>query len=443
MKTNKIFITSILAMVFVLGGTLKIAKADGGIFYPPDYYAAETTQKAFIYYANQTENMVVLTKFQGNAKDFVWVIPTPSKPEINKGSVDLFNNLANITKTTDTGIVYNQTFSLSSGSKSASVEVISEKTVDVYDTAVLKATNVNALAQWLSANGYSFPKDQSQNLKSYVDSGWYFAIAKIKPDIINSTDITAQLNEGTLTPLRLTFPTNKIIYPMRLTGIALTNAALAKPNIPSSLAPEKSQTLSPSVIPITLYILSDYKTEQSLLTTSWSNWIGKANIKSINNNLGGNIISGDKLYLTKMSKSVDIKDINDDFVITTANNNDVYPTPVYKTASFWLGNVWFYFLVFIISIYNPLSFVFFIFLILQWYVRRRWLYIIGSVYQLIICLILPLIGLTIILENSADLTSLWWQDGFIGGLISASILEILAIYITIKMIKRYKIIFSK
>lgn len=72
----------IAGVTAILGFKGNIAKADGGIFVPKDYYSAETTQKAFIYYVNQTENMVVLASFKGNAKDFAWVIPTPNKPEI-------------------------------------------------------------------------------------------------------------------------------------------------------------------------------------------------------------------------------------------------------------------------------------------------------------------------------------------------------------------------
>jgi len=64
----------------------------------------EKSQKALIYYHDQTENMVVSTSFQGNSKDFAWVIPTPSKPEIFKSSAGLFTTLEKITKTTDNNL---------------------------------------------------------------------------------------------------------------------------------------------------------------------------------------------------------------------------------------------------------------------------------------------------------------------------------------------------
>lgn len=420
-----------------------LAKADGGIFYPHDYYSAETTQKAFISFANSTENLVVLASFRGNAKDFAWVIPTPSKPEINKGSVDLFNDLAEITKTTDSGpdIIYDQpTFGLSGGSKSQPVEVISEKTVDVYNTAVLKATDENALAEWLFNNGYSFPTDKSSELKNYVESGWYFAIAKIKPDLISGGGIASQLDEGTLTPLRLTFQTDKIIYPMKLTGLALTQSV--PPTATQSLNDNsvEQQPVITSNIPITLYVLSNHKTEQSLLTTSWANWINQADIKKLNDNLGANIITGDKSFLTKMSNTIDAKDITDDFIITTASSDQIYPTPAYKTAGFWFENLMFLILVPLIFIFFPipLGLIFLVFILLQYFVKKKWLYVVGNVYQLLTCLILLLIGLAVLLINNFNLSDLWKQNGFIGGSISLIVLEVIVIYLTVKMLRRYK-----
>lgn len=438
-KWYSVIICFLVAML-LLPFSAKPAKADGGIFYPKDYYSAETTQKAFIYYADQTENLVVFATFRGNAKDFAWVIPTPDKPTVEKSETGLFDNLAEITKTASSGpgIVYDTpTLGIGGGAKSTPVEVISEKTIDVYDTAVLKASDENSLAEWLTNNGYSFPSEQSSNLKSYVDDGWYFTVAKIRPDLIQSGGIVPELAEGTLTPLRLTFRSDKIIYPMRLTGIALTQ------EVPSSVDNSISQeSYYTSRIPITLYILADHKTEQSLLSTTWANWIHKTEISKLNNSLG-DIISGDKLFLTKMSDSVNIKDISDDFIITATSDNNVYPTPVYKSAGFWLGNLLFLFLVPIIIFFFPipLGLVFFVFLVLQKYVKKKWLYILGSIYQILACLTLTCVGLAILAMDGFDFFALLLENGFIGGMISLVAMLVLAIYLTIKMIKRYKTIY--
>lgn len=433
MKTLKLFNVAICALFTILILTPTLAKADGGIFYPVDYPTAQTTQKAFIYYQNQTEDLIIATSFQGNAKDFAWVIPTPSKPTIDKSKVDLFNDLAIITKTTESGpdVVYNKSLPGESGSpKSAPVEVISEKTIDVYDTAILKATDENALAKWLSDHGYTFPQDKSSELKSYVENGWYFAVAKIQPKLIVGGGIASQLASGTLTPLRLAFKTDKIIYPMKLTRVALDQ-------IPASTKPTN--------LPISLYVLTDHKTEQNLITTDWANWIGNNDISILNrdldtNNRSANVILGEKLFLTRMRDNLEIGKISDDLIITPAPNDQVYPAPAYKTPGFWLENLLFLVLapVFILFFPIPLGLIFIVFILLQLFVKKKWLYIIGNVYQVLACLILLGVGLFVVMANESDLPGLFLQNGFIGAMISFVVLLALGIYTTIKMIKRYK-----
>lgn len=444
MKLSKSLL--LVGVGLILGSTIGInsARADGGIFYPINYPTAETTQKAFIYFTGQTENLVVLTSFQGNAKDFVWVVPTPYKPVISKGNIDLFNTLASITKTADSGpgVVYNAGSGFSAGTKSSPVEVISEKTVDVYDTVVLKATDETALAKWLSDHSYSFPQDKVSDLKGYVDNNWYFAIAKIKPDVVNSGGIVPELNKGTLTPLRLTFQTNKIVYPMKLTGVALTQTSLVTPSLPPNDSPVPPQKFT-TTIPITLYVLSDHKTEQSFLSTDWGNWVSNTNIDRLNGDLGANIILHQKLFLTKMIGSANVDNVADDFIITTASDDTVYPTPVYKTAAFWLGNLLFLILVPLMFLFYPVpvGLVFIIFLLCQFYIKKKWLYIFGSIFQILTCLAFLTIGLFILGTNGFDLSGIFLENGFIGAGIAIVALFIICIRITLKMLRRYKTVF--
>lgn len=442
MKMQKLLGFLLPALIVALALSITPAKADGGIFYPPGYYTAETTQKAFIYYSGQTENLVIVSSFKGNAKDFAWIIPTPSLPTIDKAKTGLFNNLSEITHAAGAlGPVYGVGFGLSGSLKSAPVEVVSEKTVGNYDTAVLKATDENALAIWLSNHGYSFPKDKSANLKSYVDEGWYFAIAKIRPELVSSTEVANQLSEGTLTPLRLTFQTDKIIYPMKLTGIALTQTSTITQ--PTDIGPPVP--FSVSNVPVILYILSDHKTEQGKLSTNWANWINAADIGKLNDSLEANIIPTQKLFLTKMSGSFNANNISDDFSITKASDDNVYPTPVYKTSEFWFGNLLALILTPIAIVFFPipLGLIFMVFIILQTYVKKKWLHIFGSVYQILACLTLLAVGLAIVSENGSDLSGFVLENGVIGATISVVAFWVLGIYATVKMFKHYKKSFSK
>ena len=140
-QKNTLWLFALVALASIAFG--QTALADGGIFYPTDRYSNETNQKAFIYYHNQTENLIVQSGFRGNASDFAWVIPTPSKPEVLASKTGLFTTLESLTSTSNDGpdVVYSTaTLGLSGAAPKSSVTVVEQKTVDVFDTAVLQAT---------------------------------------------------------------------------------------------------------------------------------------------------------------------------------------------------------------------------------------------------------------------------------------------------------------
>ena len=431
-------------LLAIFGFSSGRTKADGGVFYPPGYYMSETGQKALIYYQNQTENLVVSTSFQGNSKDFAWVIPTPSKPEIFKSDVSLFTTLQKITKTSDySSRVYDAMPTLGTKSES-SVQVIEEKTIDIYDTVILKATDDKALAQWLQDNGYTFPQNKSYLLQDYINNNWYFVIAKIQNVLTQDSEIKEQLSTGTITPLRLQFQSSKIIYPMKLTRLALD---YAKENNPDKTTNEAQLDQYFPEMQINLYVLTDSKTTQNQLETDWANWIKSKDIADLNNSvIEDDWIKGNKLFLTKMSNNIDIQDVDNDFLITKADNNSVYPVPVYKTFNFWLWNFLSFLLTVLIAVFSPLGLIFVIAIIFQMLMmKKRWLYILGNIYQVIACLIVLVFSAVLLIagtQNSTSFSAMFLESGIIGVTIGLLILLAAGIFFTIKMIKKYKKVYS-
>ncbi|MCX6811346.1 MAG: DUF2330 domain-containing protein [Candidatus Berkelbacteria bacterium] len=428
------------------------AKADGGMFPPDGYYLNETNQKAFIYYFDQTENLVLSVSYQGDSADFAWVIPTPSKPEIYKSDASIFTKLQKLTARDDTGTpTFGATLNSFGTSKSEPVEVIEEKTIDIYDTAILKATDDKALAKWLVEHKYTFPEDKSSMLKEYIDNGWYFAIAKIQNALINDTDIKTKLAEGTVTPLRLKFQSNKIIYPMKLTRLALDLAEKNSKTTPTPTSEvdqnsEPVNTHSPYSphMGITLYVLSDAKMSQDMLTTTWANWINPTDINSLGETVVGEnwLTSNNKMFLTKMSASLNIKNVDDDFLITKAADNNIYPTPVYKTFQFWSTNLIFFIFTIIIGILIPTSFIFIIFVILQSFVikRAKWAFFIGIIYEILVCLSLIIAWFVIIFsinKTTKNFSQIFLESGTIGFILGSIIIITAAIFFCVKMVKKY------
>jgi hypothetical protein len=196
-------------------------------------------------------------------------------------------------------------------------------------------------------------------------------------------------------------------------------------------------------IPVTLYVVSESKVEQSLLKVDWANWLGSSDINTINSSIGGEKISGDKLFLTRMSATLSPDDITDDFTILPAVNNLVFPTPVDKTGGFWWGNLLFFALaIFFFIWFPPIGLIFAAFVVLQVFVKKKWLYLLGSIYQILVCLVPIAAGILVFATNSGGLKALLLSNGFIGALVAATAIEIVAIIATIKMFGRYKKIFN-
>jgi len=215
-----LFFLSLFFLVFIYGN-----KAFGmAIIYPEPYPVFTNEQKAVIYYDEKTgmETLVASTTFRGEAKDFGWIIPTPSKPEVTAVKDDIFTALDALTQPKyDYPAPVMPLYSLSGLSVSEravdTVKVLETKNVDVYTTTIVEANDKESLLKWLEENNYKVSKSMEFVLNDYVNKNYYFVLAKINTEALGAF-VSGQLKEGHINPLKVTFATKNIIYPLRLTG---------------------------------------------------------------------------------------------------------------------------------------------------------------------------------------------------------------------------------
>jgi hypothetical protein len=208
---KRLIIAILLAGLFLT--PCAAALADGGFFVDIEKDIYEPSQKAVIFYAEGREDMVLSVKYQGNADDFAWVVPVPSQPDVEVADPQLFWELAELTRL----ILPHQSDGFFTGAESPQghgVDVLEEKTVGPYDVAVLSAENPSALADWLNANGYSFPETGEAIIEEYIRKGWYFVASKISTGEAGITD------EGNIEPLILSFDTDRIVYPLKISSVS-------------------------------------------------------------------------------------------------------------------------------------------------------------------------------------------------------------------------------
>ena len=167
--------------------------------------------------ASKTEHFIRRASFQTGAKDFGFLVPTPSKPELAEASDAAFKYLAEVTAPR----VVNATRSTQNpgcgcGAKSANlammapgnkVEVLEEKRVAGYDAVVLAANDSAALGKWLKDHDYEFSPALTEWVKPYLTAGWKITAFKIAKD--------AEAPSVSTSAVRLTFKTDKPFYPYR------------------------------------------------------------------------------------------------------------------------------------------------------------------------------------------------------------------------------------
>ena len=238
---RKMALAPLVIVVLLLAMTATPVLADGAFFYEweeEEFDLYEPAQRALILYTNTTGNhtenctgnctevLILSASFAGNAQEFAWVVPAPSKPEIGIANADLFTELHNLTKTQIPGDGGGFTcygfYPPPPSDSEGGVDVIEEKVVGPYATAILSATNATALTDWLNANGYAFPEDGEEVISEYVERQWYFVATKINAVAEGTREALA---EGAIEPIVLSFASNETVYPLRISSLTAANAA--------------------------------------------------------------------------------------------------------------------------------------------------------------------------------------------------------------------------
>ncbi len=466
------FLTALIVLAIGFTFIPVAIKADGGVFPPPYYRVAESSQKAVIFYDKGKETLVLSIAFKGDAKDFGWVIPVPQRPEVTKGSDEIFTSIQEITgKYRRFGYTDVMQFSMMGATKEEEVTVVETKKIDYYEIAVLSATDSNALAKWLSDNGYQYPEEAAYILNDYVNNQWYFVAVKISPEAQGADEVMNGLKEGHAVPLKLEFNSEAIIYPLRISAIEVgqgliklsENLALnqekithlksigykdltdkergpaifnqivqdllnGKPYLESQASKYPliiseeiySGVNSPDLrlvcsglkscqitveewfnnyfsrqglnyypyqgnfVPIYLYVLSDGKKEIPGFTVDYANWISAKDIRKLAYDVNGKSLinpEGRKYYLTSLYANMTTKDMTNDLVIRSAENNQRVNAP-----NPWLNFLWGVLIVLgavFVWLLSPMGIMFIAATLVRGLVKQETIKIFSKVFQIL------------------------------------------------------------
>jgi hypothetical protein len=193
--------------------------------------------------ASKTQHFIRRATFSsGNARDFGFLVPTPTKPQLEEAGDEAFTTLADLTKPKVvtrsapsggggcgfcSGAVAPKA-GAPAGNAQPAVDVLESKRVAGYDAVVLKADDAGALTDWLKKHGYESSPALTEWAKPYVKEKWLFSAFKIARDGAKSPDgETAPTGKADATSppppsqgvstsaVRMTFHTEHPFFPYR------------------------------------------------------------------------------------------------------------------------------------------------------------------------------------------------------------------------------------
>lgn len=141
------------------------------------------------------------------------VLPVPATPTVTAvadDQTDLFGRLARSTapRPVDQD---GEADAAGAARAEAAIDVLSRQMIGDYEVTRLRATRGDALQRWLDGHGYAVPKRAVPVLRDYVARGWAFVAIRLAH---------APRETSALRPLRIAFPSRRLVYPLRLAASA-------------------------------------------------------------------------------------------------------------------------------------------------------------------------------------------------------------------------------
>ncbi|MFD4316670.1 DUF2330 domain-containing protein [Streptomyces sp. NPDC058548] len=233
--THRILTTIVALLALQLGSLVAPAYACGcGAMIPTkDQRIGVDREESAVRWDGRTETVVMRFNVHGDAKHAAWIMPVPSRAGVTLGDPELFDALDRLTEPEQRDRFHfwpregDWPFDLDHGDEAGApapgasgVGVVGRERLGPFDVARLTATDPDALGTWLRTNGFELPERLTGALQPYVERRWEYVAVRLAPQ---QEDAVLQ---GELTPLRITFASPELVYPMRLSRLAETSQSL-------------------------------------------------------------------------------------------------------------------------------------------------------------------------------------------------------------------------
>ncbi|MFF8604902.1 DUF2330 domain-containing protein [Streptomyces sp. NPDC015346] len=189
----------------------------------------------------RTEQIVMRFTVRGNAERAAWIMPVPGRADVELGDRKLFDALDVLTRPAyrdrhyfwprgrDWPFADDDTDGAGAAPADrspTSVAVVGRERLGPFDVARLTATDPGALSGWLEKNGFELPDRLAGELEPYVEQKWEYVAIRLAPADKSTDGTGGAVLRGELDPLKITFASDRLVYPMRLSRLARSPQSL-------------------------------------------------------------------------------------------------------------------------------------------------------------------------------------------------------------------------
>lgn len=286
-----------------------------GAYIPDTAGPAVVNERALLAWDGHREDILMSLNVRGQSNTAAWIMPVPSAADVTLGEAGIFDELARLTAPR---VEYRDSwwpsfgwlhgFGNTDGLVSAAapghhVDVLSNQRIGPFDVTRLAADDPAALSAWLTSRGFAQPSGLDRNLAPYLADGWQVVAIRLVPDARGAT-LT-----GALQPLRLSFDTDRAVYPMRLSQSAKTPQSV-------DLFVLAAHRMDPTSVPVP----GDDPTLQ---------FAGHLDPGAVSRDLAPFVDDG--AFLTRWTNEIDTPaSISGDYVFRTAANDAPYQQVIYR-----------------------------------------------------------------------------------------------------------------
>jgi hypothetical protein len=190
---------------------------------PPRGKAVEIADESAIILwdaATKTQHFIRRASFNTEAAEFGFLVPTPTKPEVEPAGDEAFTELARvtapkvITKPRSEGGGCALACGTASGpppraaADKSSVRVLEEKRLPGHNVSILEADSADDLSKWLGKHGFEYSEALTKWVEPYVKQQWKITAFEYVKDAPKSKELSSSA-------VRMTFKTEVPFFPYR------------------------------------------------------------------------------------------------------------------------------------------------------------------------------------------------------------------------------------